>query len=486
MSIGATVARSAKEPWWQQPALGALAGVAVISIFTAFVVSALGPMALAFGAGVAVLPVALARPRETFWCALALALVVDTAVVGSTATFTLAIWELPSGVLALMPFKMNPFEIVIALTAAGAALRPTQSPVRLAPLVRVAPLVLVIGMASGIAAGGAVNLAYHEARGLLFGSLAFFVVWRTGGLERRLAARWFVAVTALLGVSVLYRFGVDLRGGAAGPPKEFWFGHETGLFLAAGALLGVLLLTRVTSHRGRALLVLYVLLMVAAMLMTGRRSAILVAGAGLITVAWLVYPQRPALLTFVAAGTIVAGAFYLNAFWDSQAGPVAEPARAVRSQVDPDARDASSDAYRETERSNIQRTLREDPLLGVGFGRPFTEYEELPDLDFWPLQLYTPHQNLLWLWLKMGIAGAAVLLGAWVLAFRRCLAACARVRSGSPGVPVEPIFFAAALVMYLAYARVDLAVVASRASVPVAVLLALVLMRPWATAEERR
>ncbi|MEZ4482226.1 MAG: hypothetical protein R3B97_13965 [Dehalococcoidia bacterium] len=37
--------------------------------------------------------------------------------------------------------------------------------------------------------------------------------------------------------------------------------------------------------------------------------------------------------------------------------------------------------------------------------------------------------------------------------------------------------------MYLSYARVDLAVVAARASVPLAVVLALVLMRPWANVE---
>ncbi|MGE0572629.1 MAG: O-antigen ligase family protein [Dehalococcoidia bacterium] len=473
-------------PLRRVPFVGSLAMVVLLSGLAALLVALLGPKALMLGAGAAVVPVALLRPRETFWAAAGLAVVVDTAAVGSTSTLTLAFWELPSSVLALMPFKMNPFEIVIALSVAGVALQSARSGASLPPIARLVPLMLLLGMAVGIARGGAINLAYHEARGLLFGAMAFVVVWRTGGLESRPLARWFVGATAVLGLSVLCRFVVDLRGGAAGPPKEFWFGHETGLFLAAGALAGCLLLTRVRDHRGRALLALYVVLMVAATLMTGRRSAILVAGVGVIAVAWLVFPRRPALLTFGAFAAVALGGLYVNAFWDSQAGPIAEPARAVRSQVDPDPRDASSDAYRATERSNIQRTLSESPLLGLGFGRPFTEYEELPDLDFWPLQLYTPHQNLLWLWLKMGIAGAAILLGLWVLAFRRCLAACFRIRAGGGALPIEPIFFASALLMYLVYARIDLAVVASRASVPLAVLLALVLMRPWSKVEQEQ
>ena len=467
-------------------AAGTVILVGAISVFAAVLVALLGPLVLLLAAGAAIAPIALTRPRETFWVAAGLGLVVDTAAVGSTARITLAFWELPSSVLALMPFKMNPFEIVIVLAAAGAAFQRSLAPVRLAPITRLVPVVLLIGLGVGIAGGGAVNLAYHEARGLLFGSFAFFVVWRTGGIEPRAAARWFVAATAILGLAVVYRFAVDLRGGTAGPSMEFWFGHETGLFLTAGAFAGGLLMAKVQSHRARALLALYVLLMVVAMLMTGRRSAILVAGAGVLTVAWLAFPRRPALLTIAAVVAALVGSFYLNAFWDAQSGPIAEPARAVRSQVDPDPRDASSDAYRATERSNIQQTLRRSPLLGIGFGRPFTEYRPLPDLSFWPLQLYTPHQNLLWLWLKTGIAGAAVILGTWVIAFRRCLRACSRARLAGTATPLEPIFFAATLLMYLSYARVDLAVVAARASVPLAVVLALVLMRPWANAEEKQ
>ena len=73
-----------------------------------------------------------------------------------------------------------------------------------------------------------------------------------------------------------------------------------------------------------------------------------------------------------------------------------------------------------------------------------------------------------------------------MIAFCRCLLACSRARLAGTATPLEPIFFAATLVMYLSYARVDLAVVAARASVPLAVVLALVLMRPWANAEEKQ
>jgi len=438
----------------------------------------LGPVAAVAPAVMAVLMAALRAPRATFWMALAAAVAIDTAPVGSTARFTLSAWELPQSVLALMPFKMSPFEVLVSAAFAGAMLHRRAIVPPLSRITLAIPIVLVAGLAYGLREGGQFNLAYHEARGLIFGTMAFAVAWRLGVPGPRPLAAVTLAATTILGLSTVYRFATDLNGGATGLPREIWFGHETALFLSAGFLLGVLLALRARRDGERALLSIYALLMLAATLMTGRRAGVLVLGVGVVVIALLMLPRRPALLTALAAVGIVVGALYLNAFWDAQAGPVAEPARAVRSQVDPDARDRSSDRYRQVERANIAATLAASPLFGVGFGRPFEEVEPLPELAFWPLQQYTPHENILWLWLKTGFFGATAFLATWMIAFSRSIRACA-ARAMAGRSTVEPMLVAAVLAMYVAYAHVDLAFVTARAAVPLAAVLAIALARRW-------
>ena len=57
-------------------------------------------------------------------------------------------------------------------------------------------------------------------------------------------------------------------------------------------------------------------------------------------------------------------------------------------------------------------TIREAPLTGKGFGQQFTRYNTLVDLDFFEFQYYTPHVQVLWLWLKVGLIGWVVF---WLL-----------------------------------------------------------------------
>lgn len=282
------------------------------------------------------------------------------------------------------------------------------------------------------------------------------------------------AASEALAVDTILRATVFLLPGRVALANEFWFAHETALFLGIGSVAWVAFAARTARPRDRWLALGLALLMAAAGALTGRRSAILVLLVGVAVVAWLLFPRRPLLVT--AAGLVLAtgGAIYLQAYWDGgRGGPMAEPARAIRSQFDPGERDASSDAYRETERQNLQRTIRESPVLGIGFGRPFTEYEPLPELDFWPLQRYTPHQNILWVWLKTGLLGIAVILGTWFAAFRRALTAARAGGGARSEIPLLPIVLAATLAMYLVYARVDLALPGSRAAVPLAIAIAL-------------
>lgn len=460
--------------------LGALAFVVAIATLGAFAIVVAGPVVAALPAVLLTLALIVAFPRPAAITLFAACIAFDTAGIDFTSPLATLLWNMPAPLASAMPLKTSPFELLLAFTAAivfvHPAVRRDRRAARLPGLAWLVPVVLMAGLAWGTIEGGHVNLAYHELRGLIFGSLAFAVAWRLRLAPRDLAAPLFAATT-FLGAIAVVRYVLYLAGDRSGVPKEFWFGHETGMFLAFGFVLACVAILRAGSDRQRLYLVLYAALMAISMMMTGRRSAILVVLVGILVVGWLLLPRRPILLATLGVVTLFSGAAYISAYWDAHSGPLAMPARAIRSQIDPDARDESSDQYREIERRNLQRTLRENPVLGIGFGRPYTVFEPLPELGFWPMQFYTPHQNILWLWLKTGIVGISVLAGLWVVAFSRCIRA-ARSLPRRRDIPIAPMFLAAVLLMYLAYARVDLAFVNSRSAVPLAVALAVALLLP--------
>jgi O-antigen ligase len=84
---------------------------------------------------------------------------------------------------------------------------------------------------------------------------------------------------------------------------------------------------------------------------------------------------------------------------------------------------------------------------------------------------------VLWLWLKMGLAGLAAFLAVVALALSRALRV---VRSTSMVRPEAAlaIVTAATLLMYLAFATVDLALIGTRGSIPLAVALAVAFALP--------
>ena len=447
--------------------VGALAAGSAAGLLVAFA----GPQALIVPLGLAALLASAFYPRRALIALIAAVVVADSASVGAPGQMLAKLWDLTPEIQRQLPLKSSAFEALILVAACAAFLR-AGSGGRVASLpwvVRCVPVVLGLGMAYGLANGGPLNLVYHEARGLIFATIVFVALRRVGGLHDALALRIAIVTTTLLGLLVAARYMMDLRAGAI--PREVWFGHETGLFLAAGVVLGAVLLLRARAPGERAWLLAYTALMALSLTMTGRRSGILVIVVGLAVAAWMVFPRRPALMTAMAIASACFSAVYLQAFWDSSAGAIAEPAQAVRSQFDPSERDASSDRYREVERRNLVATIERSPAFGVGFGRPFDEVEELPPLDFWPLQHYTPHQNILWLWLKTGILGLAVLGGTWVIAFSRCARAC-RVATDWREVPVSAVVLASVLAMYAVYATIDLALPPVRPAVIFAVVLA--------------
>jgi O-antigen ligase len=218
------------------------------------------------------------------------------------------------------------------------------------------------------------------------------------------------------------------------------------------------------------------------LLATERRAGYIGVMVAFVAILLLMAVAHRKAFVLVGIPLLLAGAVYFPLFWRSD-GMLAQPARAVRSLTQPDPRDAASNFYRDLETVNIRQTIRANPLLGVGFGRPFTFYVQLPDLSWWPFWHYEPHNNILWVWLKTGALGFAAF---WFLMGSALLrAAYIARRSEQPYMRNFGILSLIAIIVTLVFSYVDLGLVSPRVPILLGTVLGCLAVLHRVQAEEQ-
>ncbi len=470
---------------------GQLIGALLVTgsmIFAIFALVTLGPVALAIPPMVLLIVLAAAYPKIFAYVLLGGMIVIEPGTFDYTKPLSQAMWELPGGLKSVVPITTSPMELALLAVAASLFVRTRDAnatPARVPRLAWAVPVVIMMGIAYGLRGGGDAPLAYNEARGLLFGMVVFVLALRMEAEPGRRALMVVSVAGTLLSFNTLARWAFYTRSGDSPVPLEFAFAHENAVFFGIMIVIASFGVMTSKTNGARMVWILQALLLLSATLVTGRRAGTLVLLVGGLTVAWMVFPKRPLAVIAVSLPIMLMGSVYLAAFWNQEYGAAAQPARAIRSQIAPSARDESSDEYRDIERANVEQTIQLNRVFGVGFGKPFAMFEPLTDLTtFWPLQQYTPHQNILWLWLKVGILGIATMLGLWIIGLKRCIEAIRIVPKSSP-LPIGPIVIGATLLMYIAYAQIDQALTGTRAIAPLAIALALAFRLPTIAKEEQ-
>jgi O-Antigen ligase len=451
----------------------AVVGCIAASVGAAVLVNRLGYWSLAIPLYCGMAGLAIFFPLRGAAVALLLGIVFEPSVTDFSHPMSLALYQLPPGWEHVLPMTVSPLELFVALMAVGVLLHP-KGPRPEVPLPVVATLVPVLVVCSflyGAYKGGKVSIGYDEAHGIIFGTAAFIVARRLSTYAPRQLLPTCLTATAALAVVVLARYFALNRSGAVSFSLDGVYAHEDAIFLASGFVLAAAALFVERRRHFQLLLCCHNILILIALFATGRRVGTLVLVAGILALGFFLARRKPALTVAISIPVLLAAAAYLGTNWNRQYGIVAQPARAIRSQFDPSVRDSESDIYRATEAFDVIQTVKANPVFGVGFGRPFIQYRPLPSLvQFWPQQLYTPHENVLWLVLKFGVLGASVVIGMWVLAMKRCIMSVREAKRSS-GLPVLPIVLGAVLLMYFANAQVDLALVNSRSAMLLGVVL---------------
>jgi hypothetical protein len=330
----------------------------------------------------------------------------------------------------------------------------------------------------GIAAGAIFNISLWEIRPFLYLAVTYFLASRLVDRHAALEAiLWgMVIATGVKGILGTERV-IALSN--VNPRPESLLEHDESVFFSCFIVLTVALW--VFRKRGYLRRVATALLpwVFVADLGNNRRAAWVILPAMLLALAIVIYvriPERRKMTAAVVAGALILGYGYTLAFRNSTA-LFAQPAHAIWSEFQPDARDASSNIYRQIENVNLGIDIRNVPLVGTGFGVPIPH--PIPVFDasnIDPLINFIPHNNILYVWLRMGSIGA---LSFWFLIGASMVAACRLARHEDSELALFGAVVLVAVIAWLGQGWLDKGIASFRIAILIGCLLGALQAAAW-------
>ncbi len=322
----------------------------------------------------------------------------------------------------------------------------------------------------GISRGGEVSAAITELRPFAYLAMAYLLASLLLATPRApKTLLWIVVVGCAL--KAAYGIVILLSTRTLEPRPEAVLSHEESFFF--GLYVFVTLGAWLFDVRGRLRTVATVLLpiVIVADLVNSRRTAwaILIVGCALmLAVGYRALPARRHVLRRVGLVLAVSTAVYLPLFWNSGM-TIAQPARAIRSEIAPDARDESSNEYRNLEDYNLELNIRGTSSTGLGFGIPIEYAIEIPDItDISSSLAYTPHNTIYWVWMRLGLLGQIVL---WLVVAEALFASMRLARRGTGHAALLGAVTASAVTSWMIMAEVDLGLFWYRLALCMGILL---------------
>lgn len=187
--------------------------------------------------------------------------------------------------------------------------------------------------------------------------------------------------------------------------------HADSMLFSDAALLILLTFFERPTRRTLTYVALIVPVILWGIVANNRRMAWVELGASLVALYFVTrmtpLKRRIGQAVVVMSPVIV---LYIAVGWNRPTGVFA-PVRTVRSVVDSQA--DTSTLWRDLENYNLYLTIRENPILGTGFGHEYVEAVKLPDISTgYSLYRYAPHNSVLGLFAYCGPFGFAAL---WML-----------------------------------------------------------------------
>lgn len=358
----------------------------------------------------------------------------------------------------------SPLDLAIGFAMTCLILRriATGAPIITGPLLR--PLLaftgfVLIGFVYGIASGGDTRIAAFEVRPLLYLPMVYVLASNICRDARHYRALLWTAVAAVF-VQSLSSLSYYLQLSSAKRSVLDSVGeHGSAITMNAVFLLTIAWsVLRGCSFVGRVVLYTTCIPIVWMYFLSNRRSAVIGLLIGVAMFAVILFWRQKGTFWRFAPIAAVLVTVYVGAFWNSTS-QVGFPAQAVKTVITPDAvsvRDESSDIYRVFENKDLNFTIRQNKIMGVGFGNPFYRPFPLPDISSnFEFYNHISHNSILWIWLQAGFAGLVAML---YMVGRSLMLGASKIRRLADGPNVAAMTSATMfIVMFFVFAFVDIA-----------------------------
>jgi hypothetical protein len=256
---------------------------------------------------------------------------------------------------------------------------------------------------NGFVRGGDVQMAKIQVQSFVMTLLLAYLlgVGLRGIRDYKMVGRLVLAAACSKALMAIWVYKQIIPKMAANPEVATTHGDSM-LFTTAT----IMLLSRFYEHptRRNAFFCLgFVPLLAYAMVANNRRLAWVELAASVL--ALYMVSRRTPLKRFITQSVLIAVPVllvYVTAGWNSKA-KIFSPVKIFRSvgdgQVD------GSTLYRDLENFNLIQMLKENPIIGSGFGHPYKIVVTMPDISFFKEWRYMPHNSVLGLWAFTGWIG---------------------------------------------------------------------------------
>lgn len=288
-----------------------------------------------------------------------------------------------------------------------------------------------IGWVNGMGTGGDFKISLAEVRSQLYFLLAYLLAVNLVR-DRRHVRSMMVTMALCIGLKgILYTFRRYVTMAGLPLPDQGVGSHEEAFFFDTFVVLLITLKTFKVSPRLRTVMWALLPFVVTGSLATNRRAgtaALAIAIPLLFLAADRALPQRRTTIRYTALVLGVSFFIYYQAFRNSES-MFAQPARAVQSMFQANARDASSNAYRDAENADLMATIRLAPVQGYGYGKRMLHAVKIVDIsaeyEWWDVMT---HNQILWVWMRVGSLG---FLAFWLMVAAILIRACRILRDSS-------------------------------------------------------
>ncbi len=271
---------------------------------------------------------------------------------------------------------------------------------------------IAVGIAHGLKTGGQFRIIVLEIRPFWYLFTTYLVAYNLVSKKNHIIAFLWILVlgTFVKALQGCYIVLTALHGQINSGVNEI-MAHEQSYFFVLILLLIVLCILMKRLHAIMWVAIASLPFLIIALIANNRRADYLAFVLGLAAVWALAIAvnarrRKGLIVGFIVCGAIVAA--YIGVFGTINT-PISTPANAIISVIQPsatDIRDAQSNLYRTYEDADLLFTEKQSPLLGYGFGKPFLQPQKLPDIGgLDPYYLYIPHNNILWIWMRLGPIG---------------------------------------------------------------------------------